>query len=171
LKNEISEIGFGGSCHWCTEAIFQSLIGVSNVRQGWITSDLQNENFSEAVILNFDSHIISLEVLIQIHLETHSCTANHSMRKKYRSAVYHTNENQQWAAVRILRNYQNNFKISIITQVIPLVDFKLNKIEQLNYYYTNPEKPFCQTRINPKLKMLLTKFASFVTNEKLSNLP
>lgn len=170
MKNKISEIGFGGSCHWCTEAIFQSLIGVTNVKQGWIISDKENEYLSEAVILNFDSEIISLEVLIQIHLETHSCTSNHSMRKKYRSAVYYTNENQKIDAVKIISKYQNNFKNSIITLVIPLVDFKLNKIEQLNYYYTNPERPFCKNIITPKINQLLKTFGFFMDSEKQNNI-
>jgi peptide-methionine (S)-S-oxide reductase len=170
LKNKYSEIGFGGSCHWCTEAIFQSLIGVTNVKQGWVTSVKENESFSEAVILNFDSEIISLQVLIQIHLETHSCTSNHSMRKKYRSAVYYTNESQKIDVVKIISKYQNNFKNSIITLVIPLVDFKLNKIEQLNYYYTNPERPFCKNFVTPKIKQLLKTFGSFVDTEKQNNI-
>lgn len=170
MKNKISEIGFGGSCHWCTEAIFQSLIGVKNVKQGWIASDGENQNLSEAIIVTFDSEEISLDVLIKIHLETHSSTANHSMRKKYRSAVYYTNENQKVDAVKIISKYQNNFKNSIITLVIPLVDFKLNKIEQLNYYYTNPERPFCKNIVTPKIKHLLKTFGSFVDSEKQNNI-
>lgn len=77
-----SKIGLGGSCHWCTEAIFQSLIGVLKVEQGWISSEKGNTSFSEAVIVYFDDSIMSLNTLIEIHLYTHSCTSNHSMREK-----------------------------------------------------------------------------------------
>ena len=31
-------IGFGGGCHWCTEAVFEAIAGVTQVEQGWITS-------------------------------------------------------------------------------------------------------------------------------------
>ena len=75
------KIGIGGSCHWCTEAIFQSLIGVEEVLQGWIHSDGEATTFSEAVVITFDTNLITLEALIEIHLHTHSCTAMHSMMK------------------------------------------------------------------------------------------
>jgi peptide-methionine (S)-S-oxide reductase len=31
---KIDKIGFGGGCHWCTEAVFQSINGVIKVEQG-----------------------------------------------------------------------------------------------------------------------------------------
>ena len=43
----IQKIAFGGGCHWCTEAVFQSLIGVQNVAQGWVQSTDENDSFSE----------------------------------------------------------------------------------------------------------------------------
>ena len=87
----VETIGFGGSCHWCTEAIFQSLIGVETVQQGWISSKPPNETLSEAVLVSFNPNQISIEILIEVHLLTHSCTSEHSMRGKYRSAVYYLN--------------------------------------------------------------------------------
>lgn len=48
------EIGFGGGCHWCIEAVFQSLTGVSKVTQGFIASNPPNEAYSEAVIIEYD---------------------------------------------------------------------------------------------------------------------
>ncbi len=84
----MEKIGFGGGCHWCTEAVFQALIGVEKVEQGWIASEGENDSFSEAVIVHFDESTIDLSTLTAIHLFTHSCTSEHSMWKKYRSAVY-----------------------------------------------------------------------------------
>lgn len=78
---KLKKIGFGGGCHWCTEAVFQSLKGVKSVQQGWIASKNEHFEFSEAVIVDFDPSSIPLKVLIEIHLHTHKSTSEHSMRK------------------------------------------------------------------------------------------
>lgn len=158
----MNQIGFGGNCHWCTEAIFQSLKGVSDVQQGWIASEGSAVDFSEAVLVNFDPAVVSEATLIAIHLHTHSCTSNHSMRIKYRSAVYTVSDAQAIEAREILINLQTEFDEPIITTVLPLRDFKLNKEEDLNYYYKNPDKPFCRSYISPKLKVLMDRFSGEV---------
>jgi len=165
-----NKIGFGGSCHWCTEAIFSSLKGVIEVQQGWISSDAENSSFSEAVIVEFDRRLISLQTLIAIHLYTHSCTSNHSMRLKYRSAIYTFNDMQKAIATDAVASLQDEFDKAIITQVLPFRQFQLNTEEFLNYYYSNPEKPFCENIVNPKLKLLLQQFSSAVDNDKLKHM-
>jgi peptide-methionine (S)-S-oxide reductase len=67
---ELTKTAFGGGCHWCTEAVFQSLIGVAKVEQGWVASTAKNNTFSEAVIVYFDDNKIDLKTLIDIHLAT-----------------------------------------------------------------------------------------------------
>jgi peptide-methionine (S)-S-oxide reductase len=79
----LQKIGFGGGCHWCTEAYFQSLTGVDKVEQGWISSTAPDDTFSEAVIVYYNPAIIPLKILIAVHLHTHAATKNHSFRKKY----------------------------------------------------------------------------------------
>ncbi|EDP94799.1 peptide-methionine (S)-S-oxide reductase [Kordia algicida OT-1] len=166
----IQKIAFGGGCHWCTEAVFQSLIGVQNVAQGWVQSTGENDSFSEAVIVTFDVNEIPLKVLVEIHLRTHKSTVQHSMRKKYRSAVYFYDKVQQIEVTDILSELQTNFEDNIITQVLPFVAFKASREEITNYYYSNPKKPFCEQFINPKLKLLLTAFSEFAAKEKLKHL-
>jgi peptide methionine sulfoxide reductase MsrA len=90
----MEQTGFGGSCHWCTEAIFQSLNGVDEVLQGWIASEEPDSNFSEAVLVTYDPEIISLESLTAVHLHSHSCTSKHTMRSIYRSSIYTFNDDQ-----------------------------------------------------------------------------
>jgi peptide-methionine (S)-S-oxide reductase len=167
LRNKKQKVGLGGGCHWCTEAVFQSLLGIENVAQGFIVSDGKNSSFSEAVIVDFDPEIISLANLIEIHLYTHKSTRMHSMRSKYRSAVYYFNDDQQTEVNQILQKLQHHFKETIITQALRFRNFKASEVMFQNYYYSNPDKPFCETHINPKLSLLLKQFSKVVNREKI----
>jgi peptide-methionine (S)-S-oxide reductase len=78
----IKKAGFGGGCHWCTEAVFSSLKGVLRVDQGWIASAGENSALSEGVVVEYDDEKINLQILIQIHIYTHSATSVHSLRSR-----------------------------------------------------------------------------------------
>ena len=85
---KIDKVAFGGGCHWCTEAVFQALAGVEQVEQGFVKSRPPHDCFSEAVVVHFNAQIIPVKTLIEIHLRTHASSSAHTMRGKYRSAVY-----------------------------------------------------------------------------------
>ena len=159
----MKKVGFGGSCHWCIEAIFDSLKGVSKVEQGWISSTYPDSTTpSEAVIVHFDEKTISLDILTEIHLFTHNATSNHTFRDKYRSAIYTFDELQKNEVIGILKEKQKLFEKPLVTKVYPFGTFRLNDEKYLNYYKSNPEKPFCQVRIEPKLKVLLEEYSKYL---------
>ncbi len=158
----------GGGCHWCTEAVFQSLMGVAKVEQGWVASTDENDTFSEAVIVHFDTNSINLFELIQIHLYTHKSTSDHSMRSKYRSAVYYFDEAQKLQIAKYLDTLQLEFEKKLVTEILPFDRFKPSREQITNYYYNNPNKPFCETYIAPKLKLLLEKFGDKANIEKIN---
>lgn len=160
----------GGGCHWCTEAVFQVLKGVVEVEQGYVASSGENESFSEAVIVHFDSEIITSKTLIEIHLHTHKSTSDHSMRTKYRSAIYTFYETQIKVVTLILEGFQKDFDQKLITQVFPFEAFKASRESIQDYYQKNPEKPFCKTFINPKLLLLLDRFSAHIRLDKLKHL-
>ena len=161
-----SKIGFGGGCHYCTEAVFQSLIGVEKVEQGYVASTGENSNFSEAVIVHFNPEEILLQTLIEIHLYTHKSTSDHSMRDKYRSAVYTFSGMQKQESITVIMELKIKFDNQLTTKVLPFECFKPSREQITNYYYSNPKKPFCEAFINPKLKYLLHKFSEYVNHEK-----
>ena len=163
ISTSTNKIGLGGSCHWCTEAIFQSLRGVDQVLQGWIGAE-EDATLSEAVIVHFDALKIDLAVLIEIHLRTHSSTSQHAFREKYRSAIYTFSKEQFSDCQQILESLQTQFEKPLITQVLHFDTFKLNKENYLNYYRNNPEKPFCRNVIDPKLDLLRSEFGNSMTS-------
>jgi len=170
VESVVQKIGFGGGCHWCTEAVFQSLSGVENVEQGWIASEGEAFTFSEAVIVHYHPKEISLYVLVEIHLHTHKSTSEHSMREKYRSALYYFDNSEEEVLSFILEQLNSEFDHQLITQILPFTSFKPSREAIKNYYYSNPNKPFCETFINPKLKLLLERFSEHVNRDNLWHL-
>lgn len=162
-------VGFGGGCHWCTEGVFASLIGVAMVEQGWIAPKGDDTDYSEAIEVTFDSSIIDLQTLVKIHLYTHASSSSHSMRGKYRSAVYAYDDVQFLQVKQLLEDLGGEFDQPIITQVYRFSGFRKNKPELLNYLYTDPDRPFCKTYIHPKLKLLIAEFSEHVDTQKLSD--
>ena len=152
------KIGFGGGCHWCTEAVFQALKGVESVAEGWIKSNSPFDSYSEAVIVTFDPEIIALSVLIEVHLRTHASQADHGFRSKYRSAVYFFEPAQADIANACITESQASFDKPLVTKVLPFIAFKASAERFQNYYLDHPERPFCQNYIDPKLALIRQQF-------------
>lgn len=160
--DQSKKVGFGGGCHWCTEAVFQFLKGVNNVEQGFISSTGEAATFSEAVIVEYDPGVIPLDVLIEIHLHTHRSTSSHSFRKKYRSAIYCFDPETAAKSELVMVKLQAEFDEKIITEVLPFREFKASEAYFQDYYLSDPDKPFCQRYIHPKLELLRNKYGERV---------
>lgn len=163
-------IALGGSCYWCMEAVFQSLTGVAHVEQGFVAAtpaEPGDERFSEAVIVHFDPARLPLAVVLEIHLHTHRSTANHSRRDNYRSAVYTFDDIQAAEVAALLERLGGEFDAPLVTRVLPFAAFKPSKVEYHNYFYTRPERPFCERYIAPKLKVLLERFGDVADHARL----
>ena len=156
----VAVVGFGGGCHWCTEAVFAALRGVARVEQGWARSAAPDDAWSEAVRVAFRPGDIGLDVLTEIHLRTHSSASAHAMRSKYRSAVYTTDAAQHARAERVLAARRRADGVGYVTRVLLLAGFRINDESYLDYYRTRPDAPFCTRYIDPKLAMLRDRYAA-----------
>jgi peptide-methionine (S)-S-oxide reductase len=148
-----TKLGFGGGCHWCTEAVFQAIDGVESVEQGYLSSTAPYENKSEAVIIHFTDQV-DLEKLIDIHLQTHAATKQHSRRNDYRSAIYYFDEELKNRIGEIIISLSQKRKQTYITKVLALESFEPSRESIQNYYQTRPEAPFCKRYIEPKLELV-----------------
>lgn len=155
-------LGVGGGCHWCTEAVFLVLDGVSKVEQGYIASEEPHCAYSEAVIVHYDPKRLRLADLIQVHLATHSSRSDHSLRWKYRSAVYFSDTGLKADIEEVLQDLQPH-----VTQALFLKDFRPSEKRYHSYFYRFPDKPFTRCHIRPKLKLLSERFPDLLKRSNL----
>ncbi|MFD1033490.1 peptide-methionine (S)-S-oxide reductase [Sphingomonas hankookensis] len=154
------EVGFGGGCHWCTEGVFQILLGVDSVDQGFLQSDPPWASWAEGVIVRFDHNVIPLDTLIEIHLRTHSANSGYSPAGRYRSAVYVRDDVQQALAVAAIARLTDTIDTAGRTRVLSLAGFRPSEERYRNYYRTDPDRPFCRRYIDPKLAAIRRDFAA-----------
>lgn len=158
----MTKIGFGGGCHWCTEGVFQSLRGVGHVDQGFLQSEPPSDTWAEGVIVSFDTAIISLETLAEVHLRTHSANGTYSPAGRYRSAIYVFDESQRRDAAATVARLAQETGEPARTLILPFVGFKPSDARYQNYYRTDPNRPFCRRYIDPKLDYIRTNFAEII---------
>ena len=73
-----------GGCFWCTEAVFNDVIGVSKVESGYIGGTTENPTYkqvcsgntghAEAIRVTFDDEQLSYADLLDIFFATHDPT-------------------------------------------------------------------------------------------------
>ncbi len=158
----IIELGLGGGCHWCTEAVFASIAGVAAVEQGWLAGDPPDDDFSEGVVIRFDPGRVSLRRIVEIHLQTHSASSDHALRRRYRSAVYCNDERLRRQVGAVLAEWEARQGTHLVTRVLLLRAFRPSPPRLRNYYAENPRRPFCQRHIVPKLERIARRYPALV---------
>jgi len=156
------KIGLGGGCHWCTEAVFLVVEGVTAVEQGFIASVAPYHAFSEAVLIHYDPERVTLADLLRIHLATHSSRSEHTFREKYRSAVYYFCEEQKEMVKEELKSLEPN-----VTKALPFKDFRPSSERYHRYFRKNHDKPFTRCHIEPKLQHLSEEYGQLLKRESL----
>ncbi len=166
---------FGSGCFWCTEAMFQRLNGVSNVKSGYSGGRTENPTYkqvcsgetghAEVIQLDYDSNIISYDELLEVFWKTHDPTTlnrqGNDVGTQYRSVVFYHDENQKLLA----ENYKQKLEESsiwpdpIVTEISPLDKFYEAETEHDDYYNQNSSQPYCAFVVTPKVEKFKKIFA------------
>jgi peptide-methionine (S)-S-oxide reductase len=180
---DLQKITLGNGCFWCTEAIFQSLKGVISVTSGYTGGHAAHPTYmeicngktghAEAVQIEFDADVLSLDELLLIFFKTHNPTLlnrqGNDVGTQYRSAIfYHTDEQRRYAEamIKTLTN-EKVFDKPIVTTISPVGEFYKAEAHHQNYYTDNPMKPYCAFVIQPKLNMFAKEFTDKIKPELL----
>lgn len=159
---------FGAGCFWCTEAVFQTLDGVTAVESGYAGGTVPNPTYKEVCTgktghaevtrITFDPARVRYEQLLDLFWRMHDPTTvnrqGHDVGTQYRSVVFYYGEEQKKAAEASRTAAQAAFKEPIVTQILPAPEFYPAEDYHQNYYDQNRAAPYCRMVIEPKLKKL-----------------
>ena len=156
---------FGGGCFWCLDAIFRNVKGVKNVLCGYAAGRRKNPTYeqvctgvsghAEVVEIEYDENKISYEDLLDIFFTIHDPTQlnrqGNDVGTQYRSIILYLDENQKEKALKKLQELKNK-GINAVTEIKPLEKFYKAEDYHQNYFYNNPDNPYCAYVIAPKLE-------------------
>ena len=169
---------FGGGCFWCTEAVMNDVIGVTQVESGYIGGDVPNPTYkavcsgstghAEAVRVTFDDEVISYADLLDVFMGTHDPTQlnrqGNDVGTQYRSAIFPTDDQRAEAQAAIERWNAESGKTAVTT----LEQGDWYPAEDYHQEYWEGEgqrNPYCQATIPPKLMKLRKSFQKYLKED------
>ena len=165
----------GGGCFWCTEAVFAQLQGVAHVEAGYSGGATANPTYrdvcsgatghAEVAQITFDPKVISYREVLEVFFATHDPTTLNrqgaDMGAQYRSVIFYHDDAQKQIAAQVIQELDaaKIWDAPIVTAVEPLKTFYRAEDYHQEYFANNPDQPYCQVVISPKVAKFRKKFA------------
>jgi peptide-methionine (S)-S-oxide reductase len=164
-----------GGCFWCTEAVFEDVIGVQSVESGYIGGSKESPTYkevcsgstghAEAIRVTFDTEQLSYGELLDMFLATHDPTQlnrqGNDVGTQYRSAIFPHSPEQEAEAKAAIARAQPDWPAPIVTTIEPLATWwPAEDYHQQYWEGEGQSNPYCLAVIPPKLQKLRKSFAA-----------
>jgi peptide-methionine (S)-S-oxide reductase len=166
----------GGGCFWCTEAVFDEVIGVTDVVSGYSNGHTENPTYeqicdgdtghAEVVKVTFDPAQISYNDILGIFFAIHDPTTlnrqGNDAGTQYRSAIFVHSPAQRATAEAIIRklNEENLWGKPIVTEVSDAATFYPAEEYHQEFFKRNPNQGYCLAVVSPKVSKFRKQFVS-----------
>lgn len=167
-----------GGCFWCTEAVFERMVGVKDVTSGYIGGQVEDPSYravctgttghAEAVQITYDPSKVTYDELLQVFFKTHDPTTLNrqgaDVGTQYRSAIFPHDEAQAETAKAYIAqlNDSGDFRSSIVTTIEPLAKWYPAEEYHQDYFRLNPDAPYCRAVVSQKVRKFNQHFADKV---------
>lgn len=178
IENKLDTVTLGAGCFWCVETIFEQLKGVISVQSGYSGGTTVNPTYKEVCTgetghaevcqITFDPQIISFEDILEVFWNVHDPTTLNrqgaDVGTQYRSVIfYHTDDQRKIAEIsRKKWNESGAFKQPIVTEIQPFVKFFKAEDYHQDYFNNNPNVPYCNFVISPKVEKFRKNFDAYL---------
>jgi len=181
LKTGQAVATFAGGCFWCTEAVFERVVGVDDVYSGYIGGTEQNPTYkqvsygetshAEAIQIIYNTELVSYKELLDIFFLTHDPTQLNrqgpDVGEQYRSAVFYHSQEQKETALKAIKDLTANqvYQDEIVTEIKPYGVFWMAEDYHQDYYELNRGNPYILGIAVPKVKKLFKLFPNQIKEQ------
>lgn len=149
---------FAEGCFWCSEHIFEAVVGVDSAVSGYAggttpnpTYELVNTEttgYAESVLVYYDPSVISFEELTRVFFLSHDPTTpdrqGPDVGSSYRSILFYSTPQELDAALAVKKEIEESgrYKSPIVTELMPLNEFYRAEGYHQDYIEHNPYSPY-----------------------------
>jgi peptide-methionine (S)-S-oxide reductase len=167
-----------GGCFWCTEAVFNDVIGVTGVESGYIGGSVADPTYrqvcsgstghAEAVRVIYDPEQLSYADILDMFMGTHDPTQlnrqGNDVGTQYRSAIFPLDDAQRAEAEAAITrwNAEHAGQVAVTTIEGPATWYPAEDYHQEYWQGEGQRNPYCLAVIPPKLMKLRKSFAAKV---------
>jgi peptide-methionine (S)-S-oxide reductase len=173
-KSKLQTAVFAGGCFWCTEGVFEQLLGVPDVTSGYSGGAADTANYervcmgdtghAESIKITYDPSKITYGQLLMVFFSTHDPTTlnrqGNDAGTQYRSAIFYANDEEKKVAEAYIAQLTDihAFPKPIVTSLEPLKAFYPAEAYHQNYVCNNPHNPYIVNIALPKVDKVREKF-------------
>ena len=173
MASEVATLA--GGCFWCTEAVFNDVIGVEKVESGYIGGTADHPTYkqvcsgdtghAEAIRITFDNEQLSYGDLLDMFFATHDPTTlnrqGNDVGTQYRSAIFPHDADQREEAQAAIARASADWPAPIVPTIEPLGEWYPAEGYHQEYWEGEGQRnPYCLAVIPPKLAKLRKSFAA-----------
>jgi len=172
---------FAGGCFWCTEAVFERMVGVKDVESGYIGGRIPNPTYkavctgrtghAEAVRIRYNPEEATFDELLEVFFKTHDPTTlnrqGNDIGTQYRSSVFYLNEGQKKATEKMIEylDKAGEFNRPIVTRTEEATKFYPAEEYHQDYYRLNPNAGYCRAVVASKVRKFNNTFSDKIKPE------
>lgn len=167
---------FAGGCFWCTEAIFESIIGVHEVISGYSGGFTKNPTYSsvstgrtghaEAFQVYYDSAIITFEDLVRVFFASIDPTMVNGQGPdrgtQYRTIAFYNDDTEKVTIENKITELASEYSKPIVTEIVLFDKFYEAEEEHQNFVRRHPFQGYVLYESIPRKKRTLEKVKDLV---------
>ena len=165
---------FASGCFWCSEHVFEAIVGVEEVVSGYSGGTVKNPYYeyvssnrtghAESVAVFYDPKVVSYKELVAIFFASHDPTTPDQQGpdrgSSYRSIAFYSNAKEKKIIEDKIEELTANsvFDAPIVTEVKPIADFYEAEAYHQDYVVNNPNEPYVQGVSMPRYNSFIKAY-------------